>query len=523
VLFLRGEEGSALSAYRVALVGGQPRKILDDVLEADWSPDGGRIAFLRPRVVASQKNWILGVVDIRGGRETTLAEVKGFELLSLRWSPDGRTIGVVQTAEVGFSPGDRLLLVDVSGGKVRALFPNQPSLPVGGLAWSGPGRELVFGQAGSRMGDSAGALARVIRRHLASGRERTLFWAPNLFPTIGATKEHSSFDVLGPGRLVFDEIAQRLNLRECPIAPDLPQRADRVFTEGSSRDRQPSYSPDGEHIVFSSNRSGNLDLWALSTRTGALKQLTDDPAQDWDPGFTPDGEHILWSSDRSGNLEIWIADADGSGARQLSRDGEDAENPTATPDGAWVAFASGDPGKNGIWKIRPDGSGAERLVPGSFTNAEVSPDGRFTSFLSIGAARSSNTITIAVVEIATGRRIAFEIRVPFRLSPRGSRVLVGRSRWLPDGKAIAFVGEDENGLTGVFAQDFVPGKDTSSTRRKLAGFSLEYISESFGISPDGKRLMLSTLTQFESLMLAEGVEGVEPPDRRTDAARAGDR
>jgi len=100
-------------------------------------------------------------------------------------------------------------------------------------------------------------------------------------------------------------------------------------------------SPDGSRVVFSSNRSGNMDLWVLETRTGALHQLTDDPARDWDPGFTPDGRHVLWSSDRSGHLEIWMASTDGSGARQVTHDGVDAENPNATPDGRFIVYTSG--------------------------------------------------------------------------------------------------------------------------------------------------------------------------------------
>jgi eukaryotic-like serine/threonine-protein kinase len=506
VLFVRGE-GATLAAYRVPLVGGEPRKILDDVAEADWSPDGHRIAFLRSRV-SNRTEWTLGVAEIQSGRETVLTAVSDFLLLHVRWSPDGRTIAVIKSIAVGFVPGDELLLVDVSGGHIRALTPKQPNLSVCGLAWSGRGGAIVFGQSGSRMGDSSGAPAAVIRKSIASGRERTLFWASNLFPMIGASKLFASFDVLGPGRLVFDEMAQRLNLREVPIGPGLPSRSDRVLTAGSSRDRQPAYSPDGGQVVFSSNRSGNLDLWALSTTTGALRQLTDDPAQDWDPAFTPDGKHILWSSDRSGNLEIWMAGADGSGARQVSRDGADAENPTATPDGAWIVYGSGDPAKNGIWKIRPDGSGAARLVPGFYSNAEVSPDSRFATFVKLDIARPMNSI--GAVEIATGRLIPFEIQAHYRLGPDASRVQMGRSRWLPDGKAIAWIGEDENGRTGVFAQDFVPGRDTSSTRRKLAGFSPDYVTESFGISPDGRTLALSTLTRFGGLMIAEGVPDVEP-------------
>ncbi|HUL77562.1 MAG TPA: protein kinase [Vicinamibacteria bacterium] len=510
VLFLRGE-GSTLAAYRVPLVGGEPRKILDEVAEADWSPDGRRIAFVRSRAVSGRPEHVLALADVQGSRQTVLASVRDFFLLHLRWSPDGRTIAVIKTVRVGFLPGDEIWLVDAATGKVRVLTMEQADRPLCGLAWSGPAKAIVLGEADHILGDSAGALARVVRKDLASGRERTLFWASDLFPTLGGSKLYASFDVLGPGRLVFDENALRLNLVEVSLGPGALPRAGRVLTVGSSKDRQPAYSPDGKRIVFSSNRSGNADLWVLEIADGALWQLTDDPAQDWDPAFTSDGKHVVWSSDRSGNLEIWIANADGSGARQLSRDGLDAENPTATRDGAWIVYASGDPAKRGIWKIRPDSSEATPLVPGPFSNAEVSPDGRFATFLRLDPDASVNTI--GVVEVATGHRLPFEIRVPYRLGPDAGRVLTGRNRWLPGGGAIAWVGEDETGLTGIYAQDVAVDKDTSATRRKLAGFSVDYLSESFGLSPDRKKVTLATLTRFGRLMIAEGVPDVAPPSR----------
>ena len=137
----------------------------------------------------------------------------------------------------------------------------------------------------------------------------------------------------------------------------------RVY-RGNARDRQPAYSPDGRHIIFSSNRSGNLDLWTLSTETGTVRQLTDDETQDWDPAFSTNVEHILWSSNRGGHLEIWVANMDGSGARQLTRDGRDAQNPTHTPD-VWVLYWSSNPENLGVWKIRMDGTEATHLAEGN--------------------------------------------------------------------------------------------------------------------------------------------------------------
>jgi hypothetical protein len=109
--------------------------------------------------------------------------------------------------------------------------------------------------------------------------------------------------------------------------------------------------------------------------------------------------------------------------------------------------------------------------------------------------------------------LPFEIRVPYRLGPDAAREPAVPSREDPGGGAIAWVGEDETGLTGIYAQDFAVDRDTSVTRHKLAGFSADYLSESFGLSPDGKKVTLSTLTRFGRLMIAEGVPDVEPPPR----------
>jgi Tol biopolymer transport system component len=264
------------------------------------------------------------------------------------------------------------------------------------------------------------------------------------------------------------------------------------LTSGNSQDRQPAYSPDGEQLIFSSDRSGNLDLWDISTKTGAVRRITDDPADDWDPAFTPDGKQIVWSSNRTGHFEIWIANADGSGARRLTKYGTDAENPTATADG-WIVYTyANSVGEFSIGKIRQDGSEATRLVAVG-VRPEVSPDGQYVAYFSddLRVAR----ITDGAVE-------------PFRIQRAGP------CRWMPDGHALAFLGNDEKGVAGIFVQEFLPGQDTHKTRRRLGGFDSDMPTETFGISPDGSRMTVSSGEPLFSLMMAEHVPGVSPPVRR---------
>ena len=69
----------------------------------------------------------------------------------------------------------------------------------------------------------------------------------------------------------------------------------------------PSWSPDGQRIVFSGiAQSGFSDLYAFDLETETLRQLTDDAYHDANPAWSPDGERIAWSSDRTSE-GVWGA------------------------------------------------------------------------------------------------------------------------------------------------------------------------------------------------------------------------
>jgi eukaryotic-like serine/threonine-protein kinase len=508
ILFLRAH-GLQQTIYRVPLVGGEPRKLVEDALSADWSPDGRRILFIRRRVKEGMRFSSLRIADLRDGAEQELFTAEGLDLAQPRFSPDGRSVAVIRGIDVGLTDRNDLVVLDVATRKARSVTPRGYGL--GCLAWCGDGANLVLARSGTVVGDPSGFPGRVYSLNLGSGQERSLFWTIGLFGLSvgGSITSAASCDVPSDGRLVFTSVAgTSAGLSEIDLKAGTDKT--RSLTVGGGWDRQPAYSPGDQSIIFSSNRSGNLDLWLLDRRTGALRQLTDDAAQDWDPGFTPDGRHLLWSSDRSGHLEIWMAAADGSGPRQLTHDGVDAENPTAGGDGAWVVYWTSNPKSPGIWKIRLDGSEPTRVVEGQYQNPETSPDGRYAAFL---YARASGMTTIRVVELASAALVPFEVRVAY---PTGAPLDVtwGRVRWTPDGRRLAFIGTDAAGLSGVFEQDFIPGRDTTQTRRPVVGFSPNFITESLGLSPDGGRITISTLKRFSSLWLAEGLPGVEARRRQ---------
>ena len=502
LLFTR-TEGSKASLFRVSLLGGEPRKMIDDADFGDWSPDGKQIAFVRlHRMEDGTSNSSLWVSGSAGETPHEVVTVKNKALWAPRWSPDSRKIAVTET--ISGNMLNSAFWIALDGKEKHAITPSQNLGTLSSMTWSGTGRDIVFSQLESLVTFSGLSSGRVLCWSVDTARTKTLFWTQNLFggDPLGPISATGTIDIAAQGRLVFDAISSRQNLGETFLQGRGGTADFRWLTRGSSSDRQPSYSPDGEWVIFSSTRSGNLDLWKISTKTGTVIRLTDDAAQDWDPAFTHDGKSILWSSNRGGHFEIWTADIDGSEPRVVSQDGSDAENPTETPDGQWILYNSYiNPKKLGVWKIRKDGSSAVRLVSGSTQYPEVSPDGKYVSFTN---SATTSYGWIRIVQCADGRPLPYEIRL------KNSTGLAGRNRWLPDGR-IAFIDIDEKGVTEVYVQDFVPGKDTTSTRRLLVGAAANLQPESFGLSLDGSRLTISSYETFSSLVLAENVPGVSPP------------
>ena len=114
-------------------------------------------------------------------------------------------------------------------------------------------------------------------------------------------------------------------------------------------DDQGTISPDGRSLAFVSSRSGQADIWILELATGALRNLTHDPGGDFRPTWSPDGQWIVFSSDRDSkkpkvqfttvhSTEIYVVRADGSGLRRVTRQDAFAGSPTWSADGGRLVY-----------------------------------------------------------------------------------------------------------------------------------------------------------------------------------------
>lgn len=144
-------------------------------------------------------------------------------------------------------------------------------------------------------------------------------------------------------------------------------------------------APDGQTIVFTSLKDGDLDIYTMRVDGTDLKRLTTQPGYDGGPFFSPDGKQIVYRAwhptetalvsyrdllnhrlVRPNRMEIWIMNADGSDQHQITNLGGANFAPYFTPDGRKIIFSSNYKNPRSrdfeLYLVNPDGSGLEQVT-----------------------------------------------------------------------------------------------------------------------------------------------------------------
>jgi hypothetical protein len=156
----------------------------------------------------------------------------------------------------------------------------------------------------------------------------------------------------------------------------------------------PSWSPDGERLVFASNHDGDLDIYSIARSGGQPTQLTNSDGIDTDPSWSPDGASIAFASDRDtpaynnfpGSPEIYVMNSDGSDVRALTNDNRDSFMPMWSPDSRQIVFISNRSDDNDVYIMDASGEGETLLTVDDNGATDLSPqfsiDGEWIFFLS---------------------------------------------------------------------------------------------------------------------------------------------
>lgn len=118
-----------------------------------------------------------------------------------------------------------------------------------------------------------------------------------------------------------------------------PLNLSQVTFASEGADFDPCVSRDGATIVYASTQHRDTaDIYVKPTDGRVVTQLTNDPANDVMPTISPDGQHIAFASDRTGNWDIYVMPIGGGRAVQVTADAVDELHPSWSPDGKSLVF-----------------------------------------------------------------------------------------------------------------------------------------------------------------------------------------
>jgi tricorn protease len=229
---------------------------------------------------------------------------------------------------------------------------------------------------------------------------------------------------------------------------------------------EPAISPDRSEIAFVSGG----DIWTVPAAGGAARLLVSNPANESRPLYSPDGRRVAFTSNRTGNGDIYVLALDTGDLKRLTFDDGPDQLDAWSPDGRWIYFSSTSrdiAGMNDIFRVSTDGGTPMQVSADRYANeywAAPSPDGSALAFTARGVVSSqwwrkghSHLDESEVWLMRDGAKPGYE-----RITEGGAKEMW--PMWGADGRAIFYV-SDRSGAQNVWSRP-LQGQPKQVTRFK---------------------------------------------------------
>jgi Tol biopolymer transport system component len=272
------------------------------------------------------------------------------------WSPDG------QRLMFSFNAGG-IYVVNVDGGGLQNLTRG------GGATWSPDGQKIAFGRVVKVRPEPPGGLEIDSEIYVmnadGSGQQdvtRNEAFAWNADPAWSPDGQQIAFTSNRSGNCASASADRCKDL----YVMNADGSRQRQLTGNATVDAFDAWSPDGQKIAFQRRSKGtNWEIHVMNADGSGQRNLTRNRSHDLDAAWSPDGRSIVFRTSRHGKWELYVMNANGSGQQRLTRTAANESRPSWSPDGGKIAFTREVGGNFELYVMNADGSGQRRLTPNS--------------------------------------------------------------------------------------------------------------------------------------------------------------
>lgn len=290
----------------------------------------------------------------------------------------------------------------------------------------------------------------------------------------GAAQGGAAFGVSANGTLVY-----RMGAASLPTELTWFDRSGRKLdaVPATGNFINPSLSPDEKRIAVEKTDGSARDIWLIDLTRGTTSRFTFDPSVHQYPIFSPDGQQILFVSDRSG-LDLYVKPANGIGEEKLLLKNAGGVSDWSA-DGKTILYATGNPFK--VWALPTGGDAKPFPVVASggfqYIRAKFSPDGRWVAYTSNETGR--NEIYVQTFPPSGGK---------WQVSIDGGEYVY----WRRDGKEL-IVGTIDRRILAVDVK--LSTTFEAGVPRKLFDIPGTMAGVRFAITADGQRFLVPLIPQ----------------------------
>jgi len=333
IAFVRESRTDSPGIFVIAPLGGAERRVTDNGYDVSWSPDSASILFsIDDGEIASGAIYHL-TIGTRTREQLTFPAQSAVDF-SGALAPNGNTLAFIRCATPARHNCDAF--IKGPDPRDRAWRLTEFDLPMSGLAWTPDGQHLVFSAAGE-----------LFRTEAARGAEPRRLGFEGTAPSVAAAgggarlafQRHRADTSIWQTEILFDDASEPVSMGRSV-----------KLIDSTRRELNPVVSPDGQMIVFASNRSGPWIAWAADADGGGVRLFSEHINGQF--AWSPTGTHVagLCVDAEDDRNDICVVAADTGNSVLLAPSTHVDGMPSWSADGDEIYFASDRSGRPEIWK-----------------------------------------------------------------------------------------------------------------------------------------------------------------------------